>query len=101
MSRYCSHTLILPDENRLDNFVVEVDGCVTTYYPFTGEVHSTIYVDQPILISYRPDLEGKTLSLSLLAWALHSTEYGNTVMYAYRLVPCPSCVGNRFMMIRL
>lgn len=101
MPRYCSHTIILPDENRLDNFVVEVDGRVTAYYPFTGEVHSTIYVDHPILISHRADLEGKTVSLTQLAWALHNGEHGNTAMYAYRLTPCPSCAGNRFTMIRL
>lgn len=101
MARYCSHTVILPDENRLDNYVVEVDGCVTTYYPFTGEVHSTIYIDHPILISHRADLEGKTISLALLAWALHDAEHGNTAMYAYRLTACSSCMGNRFTLSRL
>lgn len=101
MPRYCSHTVILPDENRLDNHVVEVDGRVTTYYPFTGEVHSTIYLDTPILLSHRADLEGKTVSLTQLTWALHETEQGNTAMYAYCLTPCPSCAGNRFTMTRL
>ena len=101
MPRYCSHTIILPDENRLDNYVVEVAGSVITDYPFAGEVHSTIYVDGSILLSYRADLEGKTVSLSQLAWALNDTEQGNTMMYAYRLTPCPSCAGNRFTMKRL
>ena len=101
MPRYCSHTLILPDESRLDNHVVEVDGRVVTYYPFTGEVHSTIYVDTPILLSHRADLEGKTLSLTQLTWALHDTAHGDTSTYAYRLTPCPSCAGARFTMSKL
>lgn len=101
MPRYCSHTIILPDESRFDNFIVEVGGSVVTYYPFRGEVHSTIYMDQPILISYRADLDGKTISLTQLTWALHDTEHGNTAMYAYRLTPCPSCMGERFIMTKL
>ena len=101
MACYCSHTIILPDEHHLDNFVVEVDGSSITYYPFTGEVHSTIYLDQPILISHRADLEGKTVSLAQLTWALHDAEHGDTAMYAYRLTPCSSCVGDRFTMTKL
>ena len=101
MARYCSHTVILPDENRLDNFVVDVDGMVTTYYPFAGEVHSTIYLDTPILLSHRADLEGKTVSLTQLTWALQGTAHGEKALYAYCLTPCPSCVGNRFTMKRL
>lgn len=100
MARYYSHTLILPDESRLDDFVVEVNKCVTAYYPFLGEVHSTIYVDTPILLSYRTDLDGKTVSLSQLAWALHDVD-NNSVMYAYRLTPCSSCAGERFVMTML
>lgn len=101
MSRYCSHTVILPDENHLDNFVVEVAGSVTAYYPFTGEMHSTIYLDAPILLSHRSDLDGKTISLTQLTWALHDTVHGDTSVYAYRLTPCPSCAGNRFTMTKL
>lgn len=102
MPRYCSHTVILPDENRLDDFVVEVTGnSVTAYYPFTGEVHSTIYFDTPILLSHRADLEGKTVSLNQLTWALRDTEREATALYAYRLTPCPSCMGNRFTMSKL
>jgi hypothetical protein len=101
MARYCSHTIILPDENHLDNFVVEVNGNSVSYYPFTGEVHSTIYVDTPILISHRADLDGKTISLDLLAWALHDSTSGDVMLYAYRLSPCTSCMGNRFTMTRL
>lgn len=102
MPRYCSHTVILPDENRLDNFVVEVAGSVTAYYPFAGERHSTIYLDTPILLSHRADLEGKTISLTQLTWAMQDAEKGNsTVMYAYILTPCSSCAGDRFTMSRL
>ena len=101
MARYCSHTIILPDENRFDNFIVEIEKHVVAYYPFMGEMHSTIYIDQPILISYRADLDGKTLSQSQMAWALHDIEHGDTMMYAYCLTPCPSCQGNRFTMKRL
>ena len=102
MPRYCSHTVILPDENRLDNHVVEVDGRVITYYPFTGEVHSTIYVNSPILLSPRADLEGKTISLTQLTWALHGTSHdGTSVLYAYRLTPCSSCAEGRFTMSKL
>ena len=100
MPRYCSHTVILPDENRLDNFVVEVAGRVIAYYPFTGEVHSTIYLDAPILLSHRDDLDGKTIALTQLTWALHDAD-GNTATYAYRLTPCSSCMGERFTMGRL
>ena len=46
MARYYSHTVILPDETHLDDFVVEVTGHVSAYYPFTGEIHSTIYLDR-------------------------------------------------------
>lgn len=100
MARYCSHTVILPDETRLDDYVVEVNGAVEAYYPFTGEMHSTIYIDMPILLSYRADLEGKTVSLTQLAWALHGV--GNTTaVYAYRLSPCPSCMGERYTMTKL
>lgn len=102
MPRYCSHTVILPDENRLDDFVVEVTGnSVTAYYPFTGEVHSTIYFDTPILLTPRADLEGKTVSLNQLTWALRDTEREATALYAYRLTPCSSCMGNRFTMSKL
>ena len=103
MSRYCSHTVILPDENRLDNFVVEVAGNgVTTYYPFAGEMHSTIYFDTPILLSYRADLDGKTIALNQLTCALHDAEHnGATMLYAYRLIPCPSCAEGRFTMSKL
>lgn len=100
MARYCSHTLILPDEVRLDNMVVEVAGSVVTYYPFAGEVYSTAYVDTPILLSYRADLEGKIVSLVQLAWALGGDVNGG-LLYAYQLMPCPTCMGNRFCMRRL
>ena len=70
MARYYSHTIILPDESHLDDFVVEINKQVTAYYPFVGEMHSTIYVDTPILLSYRADLDGKTVSLNQLTWAL-------------------------------
>ena len=100
MPRYCSHTVILPDENHLDNFVVEVSGSVIAYYPFTGEVHSTIYFDTPILLTPRADLEGKTVALTQLTWALNAT-HGDTTLYAYRLTPCPSCAEGRFVMSKL
>lgn len=100
MARYYSHTVILPDETHLDDFVVEVNKHVAAYYPFVGEIHSTIYVDTPILLSHRADLEGKTVSLNQLAWALHDVE-NDKVMYAYRLAPCSSCLGDRFTMAML
>ena len=102
MPRYCSHTVIFPDEHRLDDFVVEVAGCVTAYYPFAGERHSTIYLDTPILLSHRADLDGKTLSLTQLTWALRDAEHDDaSVLYAYRLTPCPSCAEGRFTMVKL
>ena len=100
MARYYSHTIILPDETRLDEFVVEVSGHVIAYYPFVGEIHSTIYVDTPILLSYRADLEGKTVSLNQLAWALCDAA-NEKIVYAYRLTPCSSCLGDRFTMAML
>ena len=100
MPRYCSHTVILPDESRLDNTVVEVAGTVITYYPFAGEVHTTLYLDTPILLTPRADLEGKTVSLTQLAWALHDAS-DTTALYAYRLAPCPSCMGDRYTLTRL
>lgn len=101
MARYCSHTVILPDGHLVNDFVVEVNKVVSVYYPFTGEMHSTIYLDTPILISYRDDLEGKTISLGQLNWALNNTEQGDDALYAYRLTPCSSCLGDRFTMTRL
>lgn len=100
MPRYCSHTVILPDESRLETTVVEVSGVVSAYYPFTGEMHTTLYLDTPILLSHRADLEGKTVSLTQLAWALCDAS-STTALYAYRLTPCPSCMGDRFIMTRL
>lgn len=100
MARYYSHTIILPDESHLDDFVVEINKQVTAYYPFVGEMHSTIYVDTPILLSYRADLDGKTVSLNQLTWAL-CDEANDMVMYAYRLTPCSSCAGERFTMTML
>ena len=102
MPRYCSHTVILPDEHRLDNFVIEVAGSVTAYYPFAGERHSTIYLDTPILLSPRADLDGKTISLTQLTWALGDAGHdGTAVLYAYRLTPCPTCAEGRFTMVKL
>lgn len=95
MARYFSHLIILPDESRLEDFVVELNGGQISYYPFVGEVHSTMYVDKPILLSYRKDLEGKTVSLTQLAWALHDD--ADTMLYAYILTPCSSCAGERFV----
>lgn len=95
MARYFSHLIILPDESRLEDFVVELNGGQISYYPFVGEVHSTMYVDKPILLSYRKDLEGKTVSLNQLAWALHDD--ADVMLYAYILTPCSSCAGERFV----
>ena len=101
MAKYCSHTLILPDGSRLDNGVVEVNSAVVdTYYPFMGEVHSTIYVDAPILLSHRADIGGKSISLTQLDWALYD-DAGGDGLYAYRLMPCASCAGGRYTLIRL
>lgn len=97
MARYFSHLIILPDESRLEDFVVELNGGEVSYYPFVGEVHSTVYVDRPILLSFRKDLDGKTVSLGQLAWALHDNASANTILYAYILTPCPSCAGERFV----
>ena len=97
MARYFSHLIILPDESRLEDFVVELNGGEVSYYPFVGEVHSTIYVDKPILLSFRKDLDGKTVSLAQLAWALHDNASADTILYAYFLTPCPSCAGERFV----
>ena len=38
MARYFSHLIILPDESRLEDFVVELNGGEVSYYPFVGEV---------------------------------------------------------------
>ena len=100
MARYYSHTVILADGSFLDDFVVEVDGYVTAYYPFAGEIHSTVYLDNPILLSHRADMEGKTVALTQLDWALRDAE-NSRVMYAYRLTPCPACAGERFSATRL
>ena len=100
MSRYYSHTIILPDETRLDDFVVEINGGEVTYFPFAGEIHSTIDVEQPILLTRRADLQGKTVSMTQLAWALTGDD-GHDMLYAYSLMPCPSCAEGRFTMTKL
>lgn len=100
MSRYCSHTIIMPDETMLDNHVVEVADKVIACYPFAGEMHTTLYLDTPILLTPRADLEGKTVSLTQLAWALRDAS-GATALYAYRLAPCSTCMGDRFTLTRL
>lgn len=100
MARCYSHTIILPDETRLDDFVVEIHGREVTYFPFTGEIHSTVYVEHPILLTHRADLQGKTVSLTQLAWALTDTDCDNT-LYAYALTPCSACAGERFSLSKL
>lgn len=101
MARYYSHLIILPDESHLEDFIVELNGNHLSYYPFVGEIHSTTYIEKPILLSYRSDLEGKTVALSQLAWALHDNTSTGTNIYAYALTPCPSCAGERFTAKRL
>lgn len=99
MTRYYSHTIILPDETRLTDFVVDVEGSSVTYYPFVGEIHSTIYAEHPILLSHRDDLQGKTVSLDQLSWAMGDAADG--AVYAYALTPCPACMGDRYVLSRL
>lgn len=101
MARYYSHLIILPDESHLEDFIVELNGNHLSYYPFVGEIHSTTYIEKPILLSYRSDLEGKTVALSQLAWALRDNTSTETTIYAYALAPCPSCAGERFTAKRL
>lgn len=101
MARYYSHLIILPDESHLEDFIVELNGNHLSYYPFVGEIHSTTYIEKPILLSYRSDLEGKTVALSQLAWALRDNTSTDTNIYAYALTPCPSCAGERFTAKRL
>ena len=98
MSRYLSPTVILPDETHLNDFVVEVTGTTVSYYPFTGEQHTTLYVPDGILLSHRDDLDGKTFTLNLLSWAMGDA---GEAMYAYALSPCPSCMGDRYVLARL
>lgn len=100
MSRYCSHTIIMPDETMLDNHVVEVADKVIACYPFAGEMHTTLYLDTPILLSHRADLEGKTVSLAQLTWALRDADSADD-MYAYRLDACPSCMGDRYALTKI
>ena len=100
MTRYFSHLIILPDGNRLEDFVVEVNGTSCSYYPFTGEIHSTVYVDNPIMLSYRNDLVGKTIALDLLSWAL-LVDGTPEKIYAYSLTPCVSCANGRYEMTKL
>ena len=99
MARYFSHTVILPDESRLDDFIVEIVGSHVCYYPFVGELHSTVYVEGGLLLSYRNDLQGKTVALDQLAWAMGSIDCGSICVYS--LSPCPSCMGNRFVLSKL
>ena len=100
MSRYSSHTIIMPDETMLDNHVVEVADKVIACYPFAGEMHTTLYLDTPILLSHRADLEGKTVSLAQLTWALGDADSADD-MYAYRLDACPSCMGDRYTLTKI
>lgn len=99
MSRYFSHTVILPDESRLNDFVVEVLGNTLNYYPFSGEMHSTVYIEDGILLSYRDDLQDKTVSMEKLLWAMGCDE--GDELYAYSLSPCPSCMGDRYILNKL
>lgn len=100
MARYFSHSVILPDETHLVDFIVETDGISVVYYPFVGEVHSTIYLETPILLSHRSDLDGKTIALNQLTWAMGADANASTI-YAYSLSPCPVCKGDRYTMTRL
>ena len=100
MRRYYSHTVILPDETHLDDFVVEVNGTTVTYFPFMGEIHSTIYVEHPLLISNKPDLQGKKVTLQQLAWALGDAQDSPT-LYTYSLTPCPSCSEGWYVLTKL
>ena len=99
MSRYFSHTVILPDETHLVDFIVDVEGHSVAYYPFVGEIHSTIYLETPILLSHRNDLQGKTVSLYQLTWAMGDA--ADSSVYAYSLTLCPACKGDRYTLTRL
>lgn len=101
MRRYYSHLIILPDGSHLEDFVVELNGNNVCYYPFVGEIHSTAYLDSPVLLSHRCDLEGKTVSLNMLTWALQDSDKNETALYVYILTPCDSCSGNRFVATKL
>ena len=101
MARYYTHLLLLPDESHLKDFVVELIGSTVSYYPFVGEIHSTIYIETPILLSRRNDLQGKTIYLGQLGWAFGEQDVSSGTLYAYRLVPCSLCVGERFMATKL
>lgn len=100
MARYFSHSVILPDETQLTDFIVEIDNVSVSYYPFVGEVHSTIYLEHPILLSHRSDLDGKTVALNQLTWAM-GADADVATLYAYSLTPCPVCKGDRYTMTKL
>lgn len=101
MKRYFSHLIILPNSTQLEDFIVEIYDEKFYYYPFTGELHSTTYLECPILLSFREDLEGKTLSLNQLNWALQGSDPTKITLYAYSLTPCSSCLGNRYIASKL
>lgn len=99
MARYFSCTLILPDETQLTDFIVDVDDTSVSYYPFAGEVHSTIYLETPILLSHRADLQSKTVALNQLTWAMGDAT--DNAIYAYSLTPCSHCMGDRYILAKL
>lgn len=100
MARFYAHTLILPDNTHLDNFIIEVSPQGVLYYPFMGEIHSTIYIDKIILCSYRADLNDKTIALNQLEWAL-GTASNKAELYVYTLTPCASCTSERYIATKL
>ena len=100
MRRYYSHTVILPDETRLNDFVVEVCGSTVTWFPFTGEIHSTIYVWYGDLRGLRAEAHSIPTRRSPLLYASGDAD-DHATLYAYSLTPCPSCSEGWYEMRRL
>lgn len=86
MARFFSHTVILPDGTHLADVVVELTARSVSYYPFSREIHSTVYVEHPILLSHRGDLHGCVLASDSQLCSMPGNDTDNA-LYAYSVAP--------------
>lgn len=86
VKRYFSHTVILPDGTRRPDSIVEFSARSVTCYPFSGEIHSTVYVEHPILLSHRGDLHGCVLATDSPLSSMLGDDT-DSALYAYSLAP--------------
>ena len=64
---------------------------------FSDELLKNSLLTEEFILDDLNDLEGKTLSLSHLTWALRYMDAADATLYVYSLTPCTSCADDCFV----